>query len=304
MQVTVTLGLLVWLAWYLDLRAVLRLALEADPALWALGLGLSLANLVLMAWRWRVLLEHEGLRPSLLATCAIYLQSGFYALFLPSAVGGDIYRALRMRELLGGTGRAAVNLLVERLLGLWVLILWGAVGLLCYGGALRERAWLPALLLAGGAGAVSALLGSRTLASAICRLLRRLSAPGLAERVDALAAQWRGYLQRPGILLRATAVTALSQAVAIVSVWVLGLSLDVTLHPLAYWVAVPVAWLLGLLPSLAGIGPREGGLVLVLVGAGATAEQSGAVAGLMLSVQLARSLLGLVALGARWWTQR
>jgi len=302
--VLVTLAMLGLLAWMVDLQAVARLVLRADATLWLAGLGLSLLNLLLMAWRWRILLAHEGLRPSQAAASVLYLQAGFYTLFLPSAVGGDVYRAVRMRELMGGTGRAAVNLLVERLLGVWVLVLWGGLGLVWQGGELLQRFWLPAVAVAAALVGGTLMLGSAGVARVAVRWLRALGVQRVAEALERLGAQWRGYLSSPGVLVRAALATAVSQAVAILGVWVLGLAVGVPVGLQAYWVSVPVAWLLGLLPSLAGIGPREGGLVVLLSGAGASPEQATAVAGLMLSVQVARSLLGLVALSGRWIRSR
>jgi uncharacterized protein (TIRG00374 family) len=121
----------------------------------ALALALLVAGLVLSAVRWTILLRAGGANVGLPRTTHLYFVGYFFNTMLPTTVGGDVVRALALRDaaplaVVGG------SILLERLLGFACLLGLGIAASFALEGAAPAR--LP-LAIAGAlyAGALAAL---------------------------------------------------------------------------------------------------------------------------------------------------
>lgn len=150
------LGFLVWYAGRQDLASVLR---RADLFYLLCCVALSPVLVAASTWKWKVVLHREGHPLSFRFLYASYLVGYFFSNFLPSNVGGDVVRSYRVGKATGDQASAAASIVVERITGLFGLLLM-AVLLPWFR---RDLALHPALLVpALGAAAgllVLALLG-------------------------------------------------------------------------------------------------------------------------------------------------
>ena len=89
-----TLVLLAGLLLTTDLDEVVRALREIPPALLALALVLLAADRILMGVKWRQLVNGAGGTMRTLDAVAIYYQSGFAALLLPTSVAGEVLRGV------------------------------------------------------------------------------------------------------------------------------------------------------------------------------------------------------------------
>ena len=132
-----------------EVTAALR---RIEPGWLALAWGMFALGVVVRAARWQTLLVALGIRRSLSELSAWYFVGGFFNVVLPTGFGGD---AVRVAELAQDTHRLdlAVNsVVVDRYLGLMVLLAMGLIGGLArarrcagrrgvvHGGAFRRRA--------------------------------------------------------------------------------------------------------------------------------------------------------------------
>jgi uncharacterized membrane protein YbhN (UPF0104 family) len=253
-QVTISAILLI-----LILRTVswaeVRAALQRIDLRWlAVAWGLFILGVVVRAMRWRVLLQALGLRRPLGELVNWYFVGGFFNVILPTGFGGDAVRAAELAQDTGRLGPAVNSVIVDRYLGLIVLLAMGLVAwLVAPGEAPRGMFWVTAALFTGG------LLAAW--------LLRR--------------PWWARWGQRPGLFGRAVRLfrlPQLSEAVApydrLTILRGLGISLLFNLLqigwnvaiarglgldlPLAvYLVFVPLTAVALLLPAFGGLGVRE-----------------------------------------------
>jgi uncharacterized membrane protein YbhN (UPF0104 family) len=139
-----------------------------------------------------------------------------------------------------------------------------------------------------GATAAAALLGVATVIG-MCNLLPATAEANLLGKLRRLQAI---YLVRPGLLLNTTLLSIVVQAANVVLVWLVALALDVRV-PLVYFaVAVPMVTLLTLLPSINGMGLREGGLILFLKPLGVSPDTALTLSLMWFAVFTTSSLLG------------
>jgi hypothetical protein len=253
-QVTISAILLI-----LILRTVswveVRDALERIDLRWlAVAWGLFILGVVVRAVRWRVLLQALGLRRPLGELVYWYFVGGFFNVILPTGFGGDAVRAAELAQDTGRLGPAVNSVIVDRYLGLIVLLAMGLVAwVVAPAAAPAAMFWLTAALFAGGLLAAWLLRrrwwaqwGQRT--DIFGKTVRLLRLPQLSE---AVAPYDRFTISRGlGIsllfnLLQIGWVVAIAQG--------LGLNL-----PLAvYLVFVPLTAVALLLPAFGGLGVRE-----------------------------------------------
>lgn len=253
-QITISAILLI-----LILRTVswveVRDALQRIDLRWlAVAWGLYLLGVVVRAARWQVLLRALGLRRPLGELTNWYFVGSFFNVILPTGFGGDAVRAAELAQDTGRLGPAVNSVIVDRYLGLIVLLAMGLVAWLVRPGeAPSNMLWLTATLFAGG------LLAAW--------LLRR--------------PWWAHWAQRPGRFggaVRLLKLPQLSEAVApydrhtilrglgislifnlLLIGWNVAIAQGLGLNlPLSvYLVFVPLTSVALLLPAFGGLGVRE-----------------------------------------------
>lgn len=104
--------------------------LSCDPLLFAAAVALFLVGQWLNALRWRMLLIAGASRsPPLHDLYALIMAGSFFNFFLPSTVGGDLFRAELARHHVGGRRHAYGSIVVGRLLALLAVLALAAGGL-------------------------------------------------------------------------------------------------------------------------------------------------------------------------------
>jgi uncharacterized membrane protein YbhN (UPF0104 family) len=230
------------LVWWSGPQAVLDAlaALEAGPVLAALGLGV--VTTVCSAWRWCLVARGLGMRLSLPTAVADCYQALFLNAVLPAGMLGDLHRAVGHGRRNGDIGRGVRAVVLERLVGLVVLVGVAAVVL----------AAEPALLgVLGGLVPGAAWIGIAALVAlpVLGWLLRGRLRPMTAD-IRALLGSGAG----PGILGLSVVTLAGYLATFVVAARAVGATAPVTeLLPL-----LVLALLVMALPlNVGGWGPRE-----------------------------------------------
>jgi uncharacterized membrane protein YbhN (UPF0104 family) len=258
----------------------------------ALALAVYLVAQGVSAMRWTALARPIGIETPFADMVRYYLIGMFFNLFAPGTVGGDVSRVyyLVRDEEAHASGRAvttvhaAMSVLMDRAVGMVVLVWLGAAGLLLYPeypipAPARTATWLLALALLIGALAVP--------------LVRRL----LPEDGHPLILKLRLALRSYRTHWRALgAATALSVVVHLIQAWMhvaMGRALDLEL-PFSFCIIVyPLVGTFAAIPiSVNGLGLREGGYVFLLAGIGIGTEKSIAFGILLFLVVAVDSLIG------------
>jgi glycosyltransferase 2 family protein len=162
--------------------AALRAAM-ARPDLLVLALLATLATTPLEAWRWHILLRAQGLSLRLGGTIRAFATSIFFGNFLPGAAGGDLIRGVYVfRAARGQRTPALLSIIIDRLVGLVVFVLLGAIAVVARPGA--RHGILDASILALSVLFGAALLALYRVGPGLGRLARRLSAGRSARLVQ------------------------------------------------------------------------------------------------------------------------
>ena len=243
-----------------DLRVVpLLLAAAADFAM-----------ICTNSLRWKVLLRAKGILLSLRALVYYYLVGIFFSAFLPTSVGGDFARIVGVAGSTGKRADAFASVVVERLMGFFVLIPICLISIPFVAGRLDD---VRPLLLIGLGGLVIFAAAFAVLLRPVARGISRLIDPllnlfprfRLRERLEKAYEAIVSYRDSRGAVFQGFVLSVASRLL-----WVLGcyfvalaFSLDVSFATLL--VVVPVVELARAIPiSLSGIGVREAAFVALL----------------------------------------
>jgi glycosyltransferase 2 family protein len=254
LQITISAILLI-----LILRSVswveVRDALRSIDGRWLMvAWGLFLLGVVVRAVRWQVLLQALGLRRPLSELVYWYFVGGFFNVLLPTGFGGDAVRAAELAQDTGRLGPAVNSVIVDRYLGLMVLLGMGLVAWVARpAGAPAAMFWLTAALFVGGL--VAAWLLRRPWwarwgqhPGGFGRLVRFLRLPQLSEAV--------GPYNRVTIL-RGLGISLIFNLLLIGWNIAIGRGLGLNLPLAVYLVFVPLTSVALLLPAFGGLGVRE-----------------------------------------------
>lgn len=248
---------------------------RADRDWLLLGLVAALLSNVASALRWRALTNWLGAAVSPPFALLAYFRAMALNALLPGAVvGGDLYRALALRQTGLPTLDAGLSVLLDRVSGLWVLLALGV-------GALPFAASSMALALPLSPDWIDLSCAAATVLLLTAPLLL-IARPINDGRALAALARLQSRLRRPRVLHQYALQMGASfvvQALSIAALACGGRALGLDLSPAVWATAAAPIFLMAALPvSVGGWGTREAAAAAVLAAFGVPAAQAVAVA--------------------------
>lgn len=245
---------------------------DMDPGGLAQAFGWMALGILVTSTRWWRLLAAAGCATTWWNALRLTFLGYFFNIVVPGLTGGDLVKAvLSAKENPGQRARAAVSVFVDRLIGLFALIVLGAAALLWLGPEFAELR-LPVLLsLAGGtAGAVLYAAPPLRRLVRFDALLQRLPLGGAIKQVDEAILV---YSKRLVTVLLALGLSFVNHAAVILAIVALGRAFGEQALGLArYAAAVSIANATAALPvAPGGWGLREAAYAVLFEQLGSTA---------------------------------
>ena len=282
-----------------DLQALKTAFGHVRPGAAVLAFALLLVWLAISALRWQVFLQPVGLAQPMGELLRLTLVGNFFNVFLPTGVGGDAYKAFRLRGEAGSMAPPLATVFLDRLAGLVGLAFVAevvCVARLATGHQDRVTLIAGALALAVLAASGFALMLAPRLASTADGTSRRL-----ISRIRRFAAAFATAGRSMKTLLRASALGVASALVLIAVAAVAASSLGIRMPVWGYPGVVMLSASLAVLPiSMNGLGLREAAIVWCLAAFGIGHDEALAFALLLLALTFASSAVGgVVYVGTR-----
>ncbi len=236
-------------------RGFLSILDRTDKRLYGLMLAALFVPFLLLGLRWWLLLRGHGFAAPFGRVFLVNYAGIFFNHLLPGGVGGDLTKAV-----LAATGeerKAAVvaTVLLDRLIGLGVLIVLGAACLLPYAGRFEDRRVVAVVYgLAGTALLAYLLYFNRKLRA---WLGPRLPFAGVRAQLDGV---FRSAKEHPRLMGVAAAISLVSQVVSILIIYGMARALGLERTPLwMFFVFEPILFIVNALPiTPGGWGVQEG----------------------------------------------
>ncbi|EWY39305.1 hypothetical protein N825_08015 [Skermanella stibiiresistens SB22] len=247
-------ALLLWLlARQADMASMTGRLAEADPRWLAAAFALTAAQVVLISWRWAIIMAGLNAAIGTALALRINLASFFLGQALPVSVAGDVWRVWQIRALGHGLGIGVRGVLMDRVTAMIGLVLV----VLASGPALLARMPDPTMrwTVAAGLG-----VGLAVLAAVLATGLVSSRFKGVAEFGRAA----RGLLAHPLTAVPIIGVSAMVHLLAGLTLWLIAMGLNIPVGLVDCLVLTPPIVLVAGMPlSIAGWGLREGAMVAV-----------------------------------------
>ena len=290
-RLAIGVGVIAFLLWQTDISSIEQALVSAKPVLIVVGFLLTVCLLVVSAFRWRVFLEALDIKLRAGTALRLTFVGAFFNAFLPTGIGGDAYKAIRVREANTSLAASFASVLLDRLSGI------AALAAICIFAAAFSlmRSEATTLVVAG----LAVSTGILVLGVALLVLGERVVGggkgtwfglrPRLRRALDAAA----GAIRDPSTVARSFALALLGQAFGIAAYVSLARSLEIEVSPAVIALGLLNATVASAVPvTVNGLGIREAVWVWSLSLYGVGRGDALAYALVVLGVALCTSVLG------------
>jgi len=241
-----------------NIEGTSRKILDAD--LWLLGLavGISIATSFIHACRWILVMRAVGDTMNYARAVRIVLIGYFFNHFLPTSLGGDVYRVWHTHRHGAGLAAAANAVILDRVVALVALLLMMLASLRWMFRVIEDPVmqWELVVTITGGLCSVAVLVRAAGLPAA----WRRWK---LIALLGELSAHARAVFLRPRYGVPAIALSIIMHAIFALVVFITAMAIHLNVSMTNCLFLVPPIILITMLPfSVAGWGLREGAMVV------------------------------------------
>jgi uncharacterized protein (TIRG00374 family) len=253
-----------WLGWslallvigacffFLDIDSMLAAVRQMRAYEIALVLALLTGDRVLMALKWRLLLDVGGAHLRSLSVIRIYYQGWLVGSVLPTHLGGDLLRAHLVAHRTGVVHPVFASIVMEKVIGFVSAVNWAIVGagvLACWS---EPRLWplcigLGALAVLAFNGLFLASLHDAVHDSAL-GFLARYRQRKLISVLHTFYAAYADFSCHPKTLVANFLLTALEHGLQLLIVFTIATSLGIQAEPIVFFAAAAVYMLIFRLP--------------------------------------------------------
>lgn len=266
-KIAVSLALVAALIYFLDVGSLKSAVTEIRVWYVLLAFAMVIGNRILMPVKWNLLLRARAIHISNFEAIRIYTISSFLGLVLPPTVGADSVRSYYLKQTGIKLSDAVASIVIERVIGLVVLLVFTVVGFFLLVHLLRDGdiqiAALASVLAVLSVALLAALYLSFTpffqrLAGALSTQLRGTRLTKLAQGADSFVRAYQEYRHKKRSLALFCGLTVLELTLVIVRSYIIALSLGVDLSIFVYFAFLPLVTLLNRMPiSFDGFGINE-----------------------------------------------
>ena len=236
------------------------------------------ANMALSALRWRTLLRADGINLPLGKLFTSYWIASFFNCFMPSNIGGDVYRIADIAKRSAKPVNTTVSVFADRLIGFIAMSFLGVVFPLA---GLRfipsESRWVLMMAAFVFACFIAAAFIVRTefFIGLIPKLLPRKWRDKTRAAAETVRGSFAAYGRDPAVIFKCLGISLVFQMMMVAAIWCVGYSLGLRIPFFVYCVFVPIINLLESIPfTIYGIGFRDYGYMMFLTAAGAAAADT------------------------------
>ena len=234
---------------------------SVNIGLFLLALAVGSCVLVINAFRLKFLFEIQEIYFSSVEVIKLALMSVFFNNFMPSTIGGDVFKLYYAKKRAKNFIEPISSLIMDRILGLTALTLLGALALLFQSELIKNNT-VKLIILAFSliiCGFLS-LLFMKGFTIKIISLCRFFKLAKFEHRIVKLIDPISRF-SKSSKVLNAFLLGLFGQIMIIFCIFMLSRSLSLNIPLGIFFVLIPVIQIVSVLPSINGLGVREGAFV-------------------------------------------
>ncbi len=248
-----------------QLPAVILQLKEINPGYFLAAIGLFFFGLIFVAVRLRFVLKAQETTLSFSSSYYVNMIAVFFNNVLPSQVGGDMVKAYYIYKSSNGKLATFSAVVVDRLFGLVTMMLIGSVAVFAYDNALSSPRILSSLaILVAVTFIMAILIFNRRVANILEGLRLPLVSSVLLDKLKEIYQAMYDYRERKGIIIACLMLTVAAQSSFVFANFMLAESLTMDISVGFFFFFVPIILILGIAPSVNGMGIREAAYLFYL----------------------------------------
>ncbi len=267
LRFVVSLGLLLVLIWIMrkDAREILGILKGSNKVLILLVVFINMLLTIAVAYRLKLLLSGQKILLSIKDAVHLTFIGYFFNSFLPTAIGGDIAKAYYVSKKTNNKVASYAAVLADRILGLIAILLIALVGLIFIGKSLDNKfiVWMVPVVFLLTAAIIAILLKKNNIAAKASSGKSGMFYT-IKEKLLKLYTAINLYRNNPALLVKGMALSLGLQTISIFSIYLFILCIGGDIPLFRLFLIIPLVWAVSMLPSLNGLGVREGAFVYFL----------------------------------------
>ncbi len=257
-KIAVSAGLLVYIGYRFEIGKIMSNMWSANRLLLAGAVAVLVVSGVLGAVQWNFLLGFHGIRLGFSGTVARYFMGLFFNYLLPGFVGGDVIRVYKTATISGQGTQSFTSTLADRVIGLFVLVLFSLAAFVFLPSGPANRALPVAVFMFLMLSGFIALFAFKSFGSLLKRMFGRLMPQSFGEKLSAVYGEMHGLTRSPLTLLTVFVLSCTIQITRIGVHYLCAQAVGIELSFAWFALFVPVIEIISSLPiSLGGVGVRE-----------------------------------------------
>jgi len=257
----ISLFFIVLLYWMVrdDIPVILQTIKNMNHGLAALATLIFLTAVGIMGFRLKLIFCVKGARISFFEACNLTFVGYFFNNFLPTSVGGDIVKAMCAARVTKNTVVSVTSVLMDRIFGLFTFILIPSISLLFFMRDINNR-WVPVIVYSLLAASLLCffLIFNRSVARKFHFIETLLNRFKLGKKMREIYNGLNDFKNHKQVVLYAMLLSVIGQSVSILVLYLMARALGSNTDLVYFFLLVPVVHLVSMLPSLNGLGIREG----------------------------------------------
>lgn len=265
---TISFGLLAALVWLMhkDAIAVLNILKKSDKILFLIAILVNIPLSIVLAYRLKLVMIGQNIALSLKDAICLTFIGYFFNNFLPTAIGGDVAKAYYASKKTNNKVASYAAVIADRLLGFFATLGIAILGIIFLGKELRNNAIVYAMYAIIIVSIVGTLFLLKKNNKSISDPVTKDTLSVIKNKILRLQASISTYSEKPVLLLKTFGISLILQGLAISSVYLFVLCVGGSMPFVRLFLVIPLVWAISMLPSLNGLGVREGAFVYFLKG--------------------------------------
>ena len=268
-KVIISLGLIIYLISEADPQKILdvlgHITSPKGFLLLLLAIFLTLAAILLMSIRWKILLKGYGYRLSLSRLYSFYLIGLFFNNFLPTSIGGDVIRIYKAVAEIDERAVGFASVIIERMMGIAATLFMAIVALFFISQEFKSpRLLYTSIGLFVIIGLFFLVIIRNRPFAIMLRLFDKFTIFKIGEKLNKLLEAIHYFKDKRRVLLYVFLFSLMSQTMIVFMNYALSRAFEVDVSLNMLFMVVPVSFVLTMLPSINGLGVRDLGFVSLL----------------------------------------
>jgi uncharacterized protein (TIRG00374 family) len=241
-----------------QLPMVLQYLKAVQPLYFVLAVVVFFAGLTAVAFRLRFVIQVHGTKLSLGAAYYVNLIALFFNNVLPSSVGGEMMKAYYLYKNDKGNVSVFSAVVVDRLFGLVTMLLISISTIFFFDSAQGSHKIMGSIImLAATTITIAIFIFNKRIVDTLCELHIPMLPAIFIEKIREIYRAMYEYREHKGIFGKCMAVTLVGQTTFIIANFLLARSLAIEIPLAFFFFFVPILLIMGVAPSVNGIGVRE-----------------------------------------------